>query len=370
MSTHSSTDTSTYMTAISHLLTLPKDAVHEAVEHFTPITRPEGISPQGFGYFVEFLVKWLLGYRKFPGMSSDRQATLDRLVRSGKPLDMKSAIDLGLRAATKEKFENIMQSVDLADLMSQIKRYLPPVKPDDALLARAEHLGHRERFSAVADLMTVDLIVDIKVCVRDEPAKWFQQTIGYGALFNIFYGGRVERLEIVNYFTGTVHRLNLKTANSAVPGYRWDVAVIREIDALLKVRLTGTLGKLLATPIVEIDPSVPVPATPVVEIDPSATATEPGPGVLIDVADEEPATTMREGEDREPLYVKLSTDLEKKLNGQNLVAKERLTIVDSSTKHSVVRKCVRTHEDADSTEGTGCFDILGKIWRSLICCCH
>lgn len=223
------------LTEISKHLTLPAGAVQEECVYFSKIDRPANVNPQGFGYFVEFLVKWLMGFRKFPGIDADRIANINR-----RGLEMQDAIDIGLHAADRAAFTRALENVSLSVLLSQVGRYLPSVPPDENLIARAEKLGHREKFYAKADILGITLVVDIKVCVRDEPTKWFQQTLGYGALFNVFYGGRIYKLEVVNYLTGTVFRLNLKDATVG-----WERKTISEIDASIRTYINREPGPLL-----------------------------------------------------------------------------------------------------------------------------
>lgn len=214
---------------VSHLcaqMELPTGAIVKSGNAYQKIDRPEGIWPQGYGYYVEFAVKWKMGYRKYRFNGRAKNNHYATMLANGRPMTHDDAIFLNISPRQATAFKALLTQFTFDELLEKIDP--PEVAVDDKYLYECDNLSHRSDLGAKADLMSATSIVDIKVCVKNEGKKWLKQCAIYAAMAYAKYGYNIQHIEAVNYLTGQSFVLDI----SNLP-VKWQVTYITVLDQLI-----------------------------------------------------------------------------------------------------------------------------------------
>ena len=256
---------------VSHLcsyMDLPRGSNVDPDESYPKITRPNGIWPQGYGYYVEFAVKWKMGYRTYTIHDKEKIKLFSRIARKLEPMTTSAAVSFSMPGSSFEKFVNNLGEFTFDKLVAEIKT--PKITVDDKFVSEWENLSHRPgELGAKADIMSDDTIIDIKVCVKDEPSKWLIQCSIYATLAYEKYGYDIKRIFVVNYLNGTSYKLNM----SKLP-VGWQVAYLKELNSHIDSEISKVLSNRLPTPIAS---AASAASTPTGDAEPQLQSNDPEP---------------------------------------------------------------------------------------------
>jgi hypothetical protein len=189
------------ISVVSKDLYLPRECKIEESRGYGTASRPSGISPQAFGYFIEFVAAWKMGYRP--------ESLSDEIKRDPSKMTTQIAVSYSGHVKDRDAFVSALRPHTFETYLTQIR--VPDITIEANHMALAKKLSHRRDLGAKADIMTHDTVIDIKVCVKDEPEKWLRQVYAYAALANVNYSEEfsINRLLVINYYTGKAFAIDL-----------------------------------------------------------------------------------------------------------------------------------------------------------------
>jgi hypothetical protein len=187
------------------------------------ITRDAHLCTRLYGYFVEILVKYTLGIRRFPCVDtymrrfSPRDKNLKRLLGASYNNITKSPCDLVNYAAlhyfgvNEENWVALLNHVsrnehDYRNFTSEISANLPRLCDRDQVTCEDIAIG---MLSGKIDLIASRTLVDIKCKSSDPILNYESQLYAYACLHRLRHGKCIDNCQIWNFMTGKMFELDV-----------------------------------------------------------------------------------------------------------------------------------------------------------------